>query len=66
MLITLTKSTDSGAAWPGFPSHLQYTLAELSWDSHLISLSLSCLINDNNSPCLEGSTRGVGKAVLVE
>ena len=67
MLITLIKGTDSGATWPGFPSHLQYLLAELSWDSHLTSLSLSCLINKMVTitvPASKGQREESGKQCL--
>lgn len=43
MLIVSIKSIDSGVMWPGLISHFCHilVLAELSWDIHMTSLSLS-------------------------
>lgn len=47
MLIVSIKSIDSGVTWPGLTSHLCHilVLAELSWDIHMTSPSLSSLSN---------------------
>lgn len=63
----LTKSTDSGASWPGFKSYLQHILVELSWDINLPSLSLSFLINKMVIvivPASKGGRENSGKQCL--
>lgn len=66
VLIVSIKSIDSGVTWLGLTSHLGHILAELPWDIHVTSLSLSSLSNQmvpyqSNSSCLIESMEDPGK-----